>query len=250
MNSVRHSIAAALSLLAFAAAPAALAQPVTDAYAVGGASGVIARNPYGLCWRTYSWTEAKAVAECDPSLVAKPAPKAPVAAASAPAPAPAPAPVVVAPAAAPVVAAAPRDSDGDGVPDDADRCPGTRAGAKVDPSGCEVAEVLVLKGVNFATNSARLTPDSLKTLDTVAATLTKRGNPKTEVAGHTDNRGSAVRNKALSQQRAEAVMKYLVAKGVAAASLSAHGYGQDAPLASNASESGRAENRRVELRAQ
>ena len=140
------------------------------------------------------------------------------------------------------------DSDGDGVVDRLDKCPGTRAGAKVDATGCEIPEVVVLKGVNFATNSARLTPGSTATLDEAAATLIKRGDVRTEVAGHTDNRGSAARNQVLSQQRAEAVMRYLVSKGVNPANLTARGYGQNNPVADNATESGRAANRRVELR--
>jgi OOP family OmpA-OmpF porin len=280
MIRTKYSMAAGVALLGLAVAGNALSQPARyegDAYAVSAATGAVAKNPYGLCWRTSAWTPAKAIAECDPALVAKPTPR--------PQPAqtvvaPAPAPVVVAPAPAPVVVARVIDTDGDGVPDERDRCPGTVAGAvvnaqgceldsdadgvvdrldrcagtpagrKVDAVGCEIAEVIILKGVTFATNSARLTPDSAKTLDAAAATLVKRGNVKTEIAGHTDDRGSATHNRSLSQQRAEAVMKYLVSKGVAPASLSARGYGEDAPIASNASESGRSQNRRVELRAQ
>ena len=140
------------------------------------------------------------------------------------------------------------DSDKDGVVDRLDRCPGTKAGAKVDASGCEIPEVISLKDVNFATNSAQLTPTSSAKLDEAAATLIKRGNVRVEVAGHTDNRGSAARNRVLSQQRAEAVMRYLVSKGVNPANLTARGYGPDAPEADNRTESGRAANRRVELR--
>lgn len=273
----RYWMAAGMAAVGFGLIGSAAAQPAPgDAYAVGAASGVVARNPYGLCWRTSSWTAAKAIAECDPTLVSKPAakrPPAPVQTVVVPAPAPAPAPE-------PVAVARVIDTDGDGVPDDRDSCPGTVAGAvvdargceldsdrdgvvdrldrcaatppgrRVDAVGCEVAEVIILKGVNFATNSARLTPGSAKTLDAAAETLVKRGNVKTEIAGHTDDRGSPAHNLALSQQRAEAVMKYLVSKGVAPSNLSARGYGEDTPIASNANESGRAENRRVELRAQ
>jgi OmpA-OmpF porin, OOP family len=248
----------------------ALAQRVsTDAYVLDN-SGMIVKNPFGLCWRTTSWTAAKAIAECDPDLVAKAAPKA------APVPAPAAAPPLV-PAPAPVV-----DSDGDGVPDERDacpgtvagakvdargceldsdgdgvvdrldRCPGTRSGARVDAGGCELAEprkpeVLVLKGVTFATNSAALSAGSTTVLDEAAAALAKRGDVKVEVAGHTDNRGSAARNRVLSQQRAETVMRYLVSKGVNPANVTARGYGPDRPIAGNATEQGRAANRRVEL---
>ncbi|MDH3318666.1 MAG: OmpA family protein [Betaproteobacteria bacterium] len=140
------------------------------------------------------------------------------------------------------------DSDRDGVVDRLDRCPGSKAGVKVDARGCEIPEVIALRGVRFATNSAALTPVSSAILDDAAATLTKRGTVRVEVAGHTDNRGSAVRNRALSQQRAEAVMRYLVSKGANAANLTARGYGPDAPIADNGTATGRADNRRVELR--
>ena len=206
-----------------------LAQPVqTDAYATSGPAGEIWKNPFGLCWRTSAWTPQKALAECDPDLVKKPAP-APVAApAAAPSPPPVAVPAPPAPPPAPVIAA-----------------PAT----VVAPPPKAVPEVVVLKGVNFATNSAQLTPGSSSTLDQAAAALIRRADVQAEVAGHTDNRGSPQRNRILSQQRAEAVMRYLVSKGVDQGRLSARGYGQESPIADNATDAGRAENRRVELRA-
>jgi len=211
--------------------------------------GTVWRNGFGECWRTSDWSPSSDMPECGgapapaPKPVAAPEPApAPVAApAPSPAPAPAAAPVVV----APVVAAAPRDSDGDGVPDDRDRCPGTIAGARVDASGCEV---VTLKGVNFANNSAELNAESMAVLDQAAAGLKRRGDIKVEVGGHTDNRGTAQLNRDLSQRRAESVMRYLVSKGATAANLTARGYGPDSPVADNKTSSGRAENRRVELR--
>ena len=142
------------------------------------------------------------------------------------------------------------DSDGDGVVDSKDRCPDSKGAAKVDDNGCEIAGVIELKGVRFSTNSAQLTPGSLAVLDEAAATLVKHSDIKAEVAGHTDNRGVAAKNKKLSQQRAEAVMHYLVSKGVNAANLTAKGYGQEDPVADNKTEEGRSANRRVELRIQ
>jgi OOP family OmpA-OmpF porin len=108
---------------------------------------------------------------------------------------------------------------------------------------------VVLKGVNFATNSAQLTPASSTVLDEVAATLVKRNDIRAEVAGHTDDRGAADYNRSLSQRRAESVRAYLLSKGVDASRLTARGYGEDSPIADNKTEKGRAENRRVELRA-
>ena len=137
------------------------------------------------------------------------------------------------------------DSDGDRVVDRLDRCPGTVAGARVDANGCEV---VTLKGVNFANNSAELNAEARAVLDQAAAGLARRGDIKVEVAGHTDNRGSAALNRDLSQRRAESVMRYLVSKGASASNLSARGYGPDSPVADNKTASGRAENRRVELR--
>ena len=250
MDTAKLSGTLAAALLACLTAQGAFAQP-TDAYALD-SSGVIVKDPFGLCWRTSSWTAQKAVRECDPQLfpaeAAAPAPapvEPPPVAVAPPPPPPPPAPVVVAPEPpAPVAVVA--DSDGDGVLDDADRCPGTPAGTRVDARGCEV---IVLKGVNFATNSARLTPGSLATLDAAAETL-RRNGARTEVAGYTDDRGSEASNRKLSQSRAEAVRRYLVSKGVEPARLTARGYGEDNPLAENSTESGRAANRRVELHTQ
>ena len=140
------------------------------------------------------------------------------------------------------------DSDRDGVVDRLDRCPGSKPGARVDGNGCEIPEVTTLKGVTFATNSATLTAGSMAVLDETAATLAKNPEVKAEVAGHTDNRGAGARNRVLSQQRAESVMRYLVSKGVNAANLTARGYGPDQPVADNRTEQGRNANRRVELR--
>ena len=72
-------------------------------------------------------------------------------------------------------------------------------------------------------------------------------NLKIEISGHTDNTGSASLNDKLSQERAEAVVNYLKSKGVAANRMTAKGYGSSKPIASNATASGRQENRRTEF---
>ncbi len=140
----------------------------------------------------------------------------------------------------------PLDSDHDGVPDYLDKCPGTPAGMKVDAQGCEV-EAIVLKGVNFDYNSAKLTAASDKTLDEVVALLKLRPGATAIIGGHTDGRGKAAYNQKLSESRANAVRDYLVAHGIPAGSLTAKGYGKTKPIASNDSEDGRAQNRRVTL---
>ena len=68
-----------------------------------------------------------------------------------------------------------------------------------------------------------------------------------EVAGHTDSMGSEAYNQGLSERRAQSVQDYLVSKGVKAQRLTAKGYGESMPVASNDTDAGRAENRRVEL---
>ena len=70
---------------------------------------------------------------------------------------------------------------------------------------------------------------------------------KVEISGHTDNTGSAKSNQTLSQERAQAVVSYLTSKGIAASRMTAKGYGQDAPIATNDTADGRQQNRRTEF---
>lgn len=178
---------------------------------------------------------------------ASPAPAPQPAPAPAPAPEPAPQP---APEPEPAPAPAPEpegDADQDGVVDSQDACPQSAPGAKVDIKGCEIPEVVILKGVNFETASAKLKPESTATLDDVAASLNKHPEMQIEIAGHTDSRGSRALNQKLSQNRAASVLEYLVSQGVARDRLTAKGYGLSQPIADNATEEGRAQNRRVEL---
>lgn len=141
-----------------------------------------------------------------------------------------------------------KDDDGDGVENAIDLCPNTEKGVKVDAKGCAIPkEVIVLKGVNFKTNSATLTAGAKQVLDGVAKQLTAANAPTLiKVAGHTDSRGDARYNKALSQRRADKVAAYLKGKG-ASQSFKPRGHGEARPIASNATAAGRAKNRRVEL---
>ncbi|MBI5329918.1 MAG: OmpA family protein [Betaproteobacteria bacterium] len=139
------------------------------------------------------------------------------------------------------------DSDGDGVTDALDKCPATPKGDRVDGQGCTLLNTIVLKGVNFDNDQAVLRPDALAILDGAAATLLRYPAMKVEVAGYTDSRSNRAHNVDLSQRRAKAVMDHFVGKGVAADRLSAKGYGPDSPIADNATDEGRAQNRRVEL---
>lgn len=101
--------------------------------------------------------------------------------------------------------------------------------------------------INFDTGKASIKPDSYSQLDQVVSALNATPALKLEVGGHTDNVGNADANKTLSEGRAKAVMKYLTDKGIAAARLSATGYGQTSPVADNRTDDGRAKNRRVDL---
>ncbi len=151
----------------------------------------------------------------------------------------------------------PVDSDGDGVIDASDKCPDTPAGVSVDSNGCKPVVVTapppverfngVLEGVNFFTGSARLTPLAKIKLDGIAKQLLEYPDANILVVGHTDSRGSAASNKKLSIERAHAVANYLVRKGLEPSHIRYTGKGESQPIASNATEKGRALNRRVEL---
>ena len=106
---------------------------------------------------------------------------------------------------------------------------------------------VVLKGVNFETNSDHLTSDSVAVLDLVVDNLKQNDAVMVEIAGYTDNTGDPAYNVTLSQRRAKAVVDYLTSKGISAEQLSAKGYGAASPIAENGSAAGRKKNRRVEM---
>jgi OOP family OmpA-OmpF porin len=140
------------------------------------------------------------------------------------------------------------DTDGDGIVDAQDKCPDTPKGERVDNTGCPFNKELLLQGVKFETNSDGLLPESLPVLNNAIATLKRYPELNIEVAGHTDSRGSDAYNLALSSRRAQAVLKYLQDGGVGNA-MTSKGYGERQPIASNNTEEGRLQNRRVVLRA-
>jgi OOP family OmpA-OmpF porin len=110
------------------------------------------------------------------------------------------------------------------------------------------AAELALIGINFDTNSSLIKSDEKAVLAQVAATLVANPSVKVEVQGYTDNVGGEKGNKALSEKRASAVAKYLVAKGVDASRLTTAGFGSSKPATDNKSADGRALNRRVEFK--
>ncbi|HSN17126.1 MAG TPA: OmpA family protein [Gammaproteobacteria bacterium] len=111
----------------------------------------------------------------------------------------------------------------------------------------ELPHVILLKGVNFDHDSDVLTADSHGVLDEAVQTLKDHPGVHVMVAGYTDNVGDAAYNVDLSHRRAESVEKYLIDHGVDSARLSAKGFGEEDPIASNDTPEGRLANRRVEL---
>ncbi len=101
--------------------------------------------------------------------------------------------------------------------------------------------------VTFATDSASVRPDLAQELRSIAANLVSYPNSTIRVLGHTDNVGAAAYNADLSLRRAISVRDILAGAGVPGTRLSAIGMGEDSPIASNLSASGRAQNRRVEI---
>jgi outer membrane protein OmpA-like peptidoglycan-associated protein len=112
----------------------------------------------------------------------------------------------------------------------------------------KLADVKGLAGVKFNRGSEVLTAGSKKTLNAAAKII--RAMPagvRVEIRGHTDNKGDAALNARLSKRRADAVRKYLISRGVPANRLSAKGFGEKSPRASNGTDKGRAANRRIEF---
>ena len=103
--------------------------------------------------------------------------------------------------------------------------------------------------LNFATGSATILPESEEQLNNIAAVLKAYPAVTVKVGGYTDNSGDPAANRKLSQQRADAVRRALVGKGIAAnAHAASEGYGADHPVGDNATKEGRAQNRRIALR--
>ncbi len=139
------------------------------------------------------------------------------------------------------------DSDNDGVVDAQDQCPNTPAGTKVNAFGCPDAQPVVLNGVNFEFDSARLLPESKTILNGVVEALKANPGLQVKVVGHCDSRGSDAYNMKLSDARAWSVRNYLVSKGITSSDVDAEGRGERDPVATNKTDAGRAENRRVEI---
>ena len=103
------------------------------------------------------------------------------------------------------------------------------------------------EAITFAFNSSTLNRNAYAVLDSVAETLREYDQTMIEVAGHTDSIGSDAYNDKLSRERAQSVANYLVSRGISGQRLIITGAGERYPIASNDTEAGRAENRRVEM---
>lgn len=170
--------------------------------------GVIARDAFGLCWRTGYWTPAHAVPGCDAPLV-QPAP---------------PAPPAVTPPPAPVAPVKP-----------------------VAPPAPTSEKVTFAADAFFDFDKAVLKPEAKVKLDDMASKLKSINLEVVIAVGHTDGVGSDEYNQKLSIRRAEAVKAYLVSKGIEANRVYTEGKGKKQPVADNKTAEGRAKNRRVEI---
>ena len=148
-----------------------------------------------------------------------------------------------------------KDTDGDGVSDQFDKCPGTPAGTAVDGSGCPLPKPTVdstatsnvtgFEKIGFDFNSSVLKTESYPTLDKLSSVLRENGG-KVTVNGYASSEGTAAYNVKLSKDRANSVKTYLVNSGVNASQVATKGNGEANPFASNDTEEGRIQNRRVE----
>jgi len=141
------------------------------------------------------------------------------------------------------------DDDGDGINDCDDQCPSTPADVAVDASGCpKPGEVLMrLEGVNFAFDSAELTPESERILDQATQELQEAASVTVRVEGHTDSTGPEAYNLQLSERRAQAVVDYLISKGIDPSRVEPEGMGEGNPVDTNDTKEGRYHNRRVDF---
>ncbi|MCE8018966.1 OmpA family protein [Halomonas sp. MCCC 1A11036] len=101
--------------------------------------------------------------------------------------------------------------------------------------------------VTFAFDSDEIRPGAHQTLDQVATTLRENPNLRVRIEGHTDSVGSAQYNEGLSQRRADSVRDFLASRGIAENRMTTRGFGEERPIATNETDEGRAQNRRVEI---
>ena len=126
-----------------------------------------------------------------------------------------------------------------------DKLQGT--GVDVKRTGEGEIKLTAPKNITFDTNSYVVKPQFRKTLDSVATVLNTYPDSTIVVSGHTDTTGTDAINNPLSVNRASSVASYLESQGISTSRITSRGYGSKQPIASNATEAGRAQNRRVEI---
>lgn len=117
-----------------------------------------------------------------------------------------------------------------------------------DECEAEIGNIVAASKINFEPGSATIDASALGTMDDIAQVLKRCGELKLEIQGYTDSQGGGDMNLALSQSRAELVLNELRARRVTTSTFKAVGYGEESPVADNATEEGREANRRIEFR--
>ena len=145
------------------------------------------------------------------------------------------------------------DRDGDGINDDDDMCPDiagltSNNGCPEVPANVSKPLGMAAQNISFGATNATLTTRSHTSLDQVVRIMNDNPGLRIRVEGHTDNVGDDEANMELSEDRAEVVRTYLVNKGISADRITAEGFGETQPIADNNTSSGRAKNKRIELR--
>jgi len=138
------------------------------------------------------------------------------------------------------------DRDNDQVADAVDDCLQTALGSLVDEKGCSLFSGSI-EDVAFEPGKHQLSSASRNSLAQLVALLNTHPEVVLQLEGHTDNRGAAKENLALSKRRVMSVIRYLVSNGVDGNRLKPFGFGENRPIKSNATEQGRSENRRIEM---
>lgn len=123
----------------------------------------------------------------------------------------------------------------------------TLPGAEVERVGEGIRVTLKENMVNFAFNSSNISNTGKANLDKLATVLANNPDTNISIYGHTDSKGSDAYNQTLSEKRANSVKTYLVSKGISSARMTAKGMGETEPIATNDTDAGRAQNRRVEF---
>jgi len=142
-----------------------------------------------------------------------------------------------------VVKEAPKYDDNDGVFNKQDNCPTTPAGKVVDSKGCMK---IVRLHVNFAYDKSDISSEYIPRIKEAVSFMNENSNYTVIVDGHTDSRGGEEYNLALSLRRANAVANELTKQGIDKSKIMVNGYGETNPIATNKTQDGRAQNRRVD----